>query len=115
MTEPKIVDKRKTKSREDKPKGKVRPEAEGLCTTCNNEPDCVHSKSGGPVLQCEEFDSYQEPKGVIEHIPREKDGNGNGNGKDAGKYKGLCMNCDHRETCVNANLEGGVWHCEEYQ
>lgn len=27
---------------------------------------------------------------------------------------GLCLNCEHRDTCTLPRLEGGVWHCEEY-
>lgn len=34
--------------------------------------------------------------------------------KEAGDYKGLCMNCTNRETCLLPKAEGGVWHCEEY-
>jgi hypothetical protein len=34
--------------------------------------------------------------------------------KDAGGYKGLCVNCANRETCLYPKPEGGVWHCEEY-
>ncbi len=30
-------------------------------------------------------------------------------------HKGLCMNCDERETCMLPRPESGVWHCEEYK
>jgi hypothetical protein len=30
------------------------------------------------------------------------------------QFKGLCSNCENRNTCVNSRMEGGVWHCEEY-
>ncbi len=30
-------------------------------------------------------------------------------------YRGLCMNCDLRETCALPRPESGVWFCEEYQ
>ena len=113
MNAPNIIEKPKKKTREEKAKTEVRKEVDGLCATCNNKPDCAHFKARGPVHQCEEYDGYQEPRGRIEHIATTK--KGNGNGQEATKFKGLCVNCDHRETCVNANLEGGVWHCEEYQ
>jgi hypothetical protein len=29
--------------------------------------------------------------------------------------RGLCMNCDVRDTCTFTKPEGGVWFCEEYQ
>jgi hypothetical protein len=37
-----------------------------------------------------------------------------GRARDAGEYKGLCVNCANRETCLLPKSEGGVWHCEEY-
>ncbi|MHC4942009.1 MAG: hypothetical protein ACYTG7_03225 [Planctomycetota bacterium] len=35
--------------------------------------------------------------------------------KEAEGFKGLCMNCAHREICLYPKPEGGVWHCEEYE
>jgi hypothetical protein len=29
-------------------------------------------------------------------------------------YTGLCINCDHRESCVFLESGAGGWHCEEY-
>ncbi len=29
-------------------------------------------------------------------------------------YKGLCVNCDKRETCTIPKPEGGVWRCKDY-
>jgi hypothetical protein len=31
-----------------------------------------------------------------------------------GDFKGLCVNCANRHTCLLPKAEGGVWHCEEY-
>jgi hypothetical protein len=28
--------------------------------------------------------------------------------------KGLCLNCENRETCQYPISDGGVWHCDEY-
>jgi hypothetical protein len=33
----------------------------------------------------------------------------------AGVPRGLCINCDVRNTCTFPKPEGGVWFCEEYQ
>jgi hypothetical protein len=30
------------------------------------------------------------------------------------EFKGLCVNCANRYTCLLPRSEGGVWHCEEY-
>ena len=35
-------------------------------------------------------------------------------GKDREVYKGLCVNCAKRCTCLFPRTEGGVWHCKEY-
>jgi len=29
-------------------------------------------------------------------------------------FKGLCINCENRFTCILPKPAGGVWHCEEY-
>ena len=29
-------------------------------------------------------------------------------------FKGLCINCDNRFTCMLPRPVEGVWHCEEY-
>lgn len=34
---------------------------------------------------------------------------------DDRRFKGLCVNCAYRETCLYPKPEGGVWHCEEYE
>ena len=34
--------------------------------------------------------------------------------EDEDAYKGLCINCDHRETCSYRVPGRPVWHCEEY-
>ncbi len=32
-----------------------------------------------------------------------------------GELKGLCANCEIRDTCTFPKAEGGIWHCEEYR
>jgi len=39
---------------------------------------------------------------------------GNDCGPESSPFKGLCINCDNRFTCVLPRPAGGVWHCEEY-
>ena len=91
----------------------------GLCMTCNNVPGCYHHARRGPALFCELFDGYAPPgeriisaramppakPSVARHATEEK----------ASKYTGLCVNCDHRQTCTHQKPEGGVWHCEDYE
>ena len=109
---PQVKKPKKNKKKDDKDK-KKRQEYDGLCATCNNAPTCTHRiNARAPVLQCEEFDGYQAATPKTESVPVPK--KGNGNDKEGRQFKGLCVNCDHRETCPHADLEGGVWHCEEY-
>ena len=84
-----------------------------LCWTCNHGPNCMNRGTADkPVFYCEEFDAYIPPSSIsLESASRT-----NSNGKTgASKCEGLCFNCGNRETCTMRGLEGGVWHCEEYQ
>ena len=86
----------------------------GLCATCNNAADCVYRKRrGADAIYCETFDGYARPNG--------------GNGKrvativttleiaKSSEFKGLCVNCEDRDTCKLPRPKGGIWHCEEYK
>lgn len=92
-------------------------EYRGICVCCINFRFCTYRKDfGPPILYCDEFEGYKPrvsaqkistpPESQIKSKPEEK---------DYSKYKGLCVNCDNRETCTYPKTEGGVWHCEEYQ
>jgi len=66
------------------------------------------------VLECKEFDDSQAcpVKGARKDVLRPTI---SGAKSGAAKYKGLCSNCDNRQTCIYPKPESGVWHCEEYQ
>lgn len=84
-----------------------------LCVTCNHAPECTSRKNIiRPVYFCEHFDDYipQKPAEVKMEPKPEKVVEGN-----IHEFKGLCVNCDHRDTCAFPKPEGGVWHCEEYE
>jgi len=90
----------------------------GLCERCGHAPYCFYLACQGSVPSCELFDDVGRstareaprlarpravpPAGVP---PRE----------EPLKLKGLCVNCEHRVTCVHAQRTGGVWHCENYE
>jgi len=83
-----------------------------LCSTCNHAPRCGNrSTAEKPVFYCEQFDAYvpesREKTSVSASAPTETIG--------SDKYKGLCSNCENRETCVFPKPQGGIWHCEEYR
>jgi hypothetical protein len=88
----------------------------GLCLTCVNAPDCIYIKNQkSVVLLCEEFNGYRDSpmKATISNVLSKT--TSDAWEVDFEKYKGLCANCEIRETCEFPKSEGGVWHCEEYQ
>lgn len=83
-----------------------------LCSTCNHAPTCGNCGTPDkPVFYCEEIDIYVPvtPKktSISASAPAET--------IDSDKYKGLCFDCEDRETCVFPKPEGGIWHCQEYR
>jgi hypothetical protein len=84
-----------------------------LCWACNHGPRCMNRGTADkPVFYCEEFDTYVP----VSRVSFEKASRITSDGKGGSdKYKGLCLNCEDRETCTIRDLEGGVWHCEEYR
>ncbi len=88
--------------------------SKGLCVTCNEEPHCAYAKSATrPILYCEMFDEGQTEEPVqVEKSPDPPRAAEREN--PVSRLKGLCANCDLRDTCTFPKPEGGVWHCEEY-
>ena len=83
-----------------------------LCSTCNHAQSCGNRGTPEkPIFYCEEFDAYipESPKktSISESAPIEM--------INSDQYKGLCSNCENRETCLLPKPEGGIWHCEEYR
>ncbi len=84
----------------------------GICSTCNQAMECVQAiRAAQPILFCDMFDDRVEvsrekavTKKTKEQVAPEA----------SPQLKGLCVNCENRETCMFPKPEGGVWHCEEY-
>ena len=90
------------------------PKFEGLCQTCNHAADCGYIRNvEQPVVFCEEFDSFNPP--TVEERPSEAPAPTTADMRLWDEYKGLCVNCDMRETCAIRKPETGIWHCEEYK
>jgi len=86
--------------------------AMGICSTCNSMELCTSRRTWiGPVHHCEEFDdcvdSPSRPARLAIVTTNEPE-------TDGGLF-GICVNCAHRETCTFPKVEGGIWHCEEYE
>ena len=86
-----------------------------LCLTCNNSPTCFLSSNDNTVFECEEYNDAS----WVSIETADKDANKQAyrrpDSSYSEKYKGLCNNCENRETCGNSATAGGVWHCEEYR
>ncbi|NIM99440.1 MAG: hypothetical protein GTO24_15630 [candidate division Zixibacteria bacterium] len=86
----------------------------GLCSTCKEAPTCTYRKDlWQPVWQCDEFECESIQVRTFPPIDSPFKSNAAYEGSD--KYKGLCLNCENRETCTYPKPEGGVWHCDEYK
>lgn len=83
----------------------------GICSTCVHLEKCAYrAGTDQPIWFCEAFDDTIAIETQTKPVSPEKFSKltySNG-------YLGLCVNCDHREYCMNAKQAGGVWHCEEY-
>lgn len=93
----------------------VVPQTGGICSTCRNESNCIYYQSRGEVIHfCEEYDG-DEARLVIS--PKNNAGAAAAPVKieKLPAYKGLCINCEKRESCRFEKPEEGVWHCEEYE
>lgn len=81
-----------------------------LCSTCSHTESCGNrSTPQRPIFFCELFEVFAPPPPAAPAAAREPAA------QDAGEYKGLCVNCDSRNTCIFPKPEGGIWHCEEYR
>ena len=91
----------------------------GLCSTCKHAPTCAYPRDPKrPVFNCEEFEIEVGEPMKLSGRDVMSAGSCPGadlDGDDFARHKGLCGNCDNRESCTFPRPEGGVWHCEEYQ
>lgn len=86
----------------------------GLCSICAKSSTCTYRREPlQPVWECDDFEI--ETISVNISAPTASPLKSIAEDKDPGRYAGLCVNCEHRETCTYRRPEGGVWHCEEYE
>ena len=81
-----------------------------ICSTCIHSGHCMYQdRSTKPIIVCDEFESEvansKQPDILSERQEKETEG----------PFKGLCANCDNRNTCMFADSVVGIWHCEEYK
>jgi len=83
-----------------------------LCSTCRHDSACgSRSTPERPILFCELFEvlvPVWTPPAIAAPLA------GAASEQGGVEHKGLCMNCENRESCTTSQSQGGVWHCEEY-
>ena len=78
-----------------------------ICSTCRDGATCAHRAASPRAIQyCEDFDV--EASAPVSPSLAAPD-------PAASPLLGLCSTCDHRDGCVFANVEGGVWACEQFE
>ena len=81
-----------------------------ICTTCIHSGHCVYQgRNSGSIITCDEFESKKVISRQNEILPEHRIN------RTEGELKGLCANCDYRNTCMFADSVSGIWHCEEYK
>jgi hypothetical protein len=88
-----------------------------LCATCVHLDNChLRQMPTKPVHSCNEYDdgtpAITPDPSVLISVPQAPV---QSQAPNQATHLGLCVNCDHRETCTLPHPAGGVWHCEEYQ
>lgn len=85
----------------------------GLCSSCVNASTCGYRRvPSQAVWDCCDFEPETAPVNILS--PTVSPLKSIAEYTNPGEYAGLCVNCEHRETCTYPRPEGGVWHCEEY-
>lgn len=92
-------------------------ESTGLCTTGNHSRTCTFPRRGDrQVMFCEGFDDHQDNPfiaGVRVRASLSAISARSPEADRSSRFTGLCMICEHRESCTFPGSKGGVWHCEE--
>ena len=82
---------------------------DGLCAYCVRKHSCCLTGDFGLVYDCDEYEAGAEETNPLTFTTLDL-----GKEDDAAVY-GLCAQCQIRDICQLKNINGGIWHCEEYQ
>ncbi len=98
----------------------------GFCSICKSAPTCNYKgRDSQKISYCCEREGYENCEDSVSlalvnigniFLPNSNVGGAFGaSAKNPATDKGLCKNCESRQTCLFPKPEGGVWHCEEYR
>ena len=89
---------------------------QNLCSNCLYRDSCTYrSCSKRQIYYCEEFQLPPFEKRELLKSAQKHLVENDACVDNSFEFKGLCVNCENRHHCKQSGLEGGVWHCEEYQ
>ena len=81
----------------------------GLCAFCTRRIGCCLSNDYGLVYDCDDYDPGEENSSSLLFntldLSEEEQQSG----------YGLCAQCQNKDLCQLKLINGGVWHCDEYQ
>lgn len=81
----------------------------GLCAYCTRRVSCSLSNDYGLVYDCDDYNPGDESAGTLlfSTLDLSEDEND--------LTYGLCAQCQKRDLCQLKMINGGIWHCDEYQ
>gem|GEM_PF-779444 len=79
----------------------------GLCAYCMRNQTCSLSGSFGLTYDCDDYLASEEASCVLSITRLEQTHHDE-------ESHGLCNQCQNRDVCTLKNINGGVWHCDEY-
>jgi hypothetical protein len=92
----------------------------GICITCKHRSYCLSFQNGlraeRPIWDCNEYEHNDVEVDAVSQeycAPAEND-ESLSNEINRENKKGLCINCNSRDSCMLPRPESGIWHCEEY-
>ncbi len=87
----------------------------GLCADCVRAESCSLShNSDATIWSCEDYENEVIAPVAANTKSRETESPKLEENTAVESNPGLCPYCIHNENCSLKNLEGGIWHCEEY-
>jgi len=81
----------------------------GLCAYCSRKVTCAFNSSYGLVYDCEDYDAGDEATCSLTFTTMDL------SLEDEESEYGLCSQCQIRDICQLKKINGGIWHCDEYQ
>lgn len=81
----------------------------GLCAYCQRKYSCCLTDDCGLVFECDDYEPGDEAVVPLTFSTLDL------GREDDVEIFGLCSQCQIKDSCQLKNINGGVWHCEEYQ